>query len=124
MPFGITLGEAAESLGRPGGAPRGYLMGGYFAGLLNERGHALPLDYDVMAAEGSGLGCGSVTVLGPEDCPVGVAAQLLAYFARENAGPVRVLLQRHRGDGRGGGGAGPAASRATPEIERLRSWAT
>ena len=86
VPFGITLGEAAESLGGLGGAPRGYLMGGYFAGLVNQRGHALPLDYDVMAAEGSGLGCGSVTVLGPEDCPAGVAAQLLAYFARENSG--------------------------------------
>jgi NADH:ubiquinone oxidoreductase subunit F (NADH-binding) len=61
-------------------------MGGYFAGLLNDQGHELPLDYDVLAAAGSGLGCGAVTVLGPDDCPVGVTAQLLAYFARENAG--------------------------------------
>lgn len=86
VPYGITLGEAAESLGGLRGAPRGYLMGGYFSGLLNGRGHELPLDYDVLAEEGSGLGCGAVTVLGPADCPVGVAAQLLAFFARENSG--------------------------------------
>jgi NADH:ubiquinone oxidoreductase subunit F (NADH-binding) len=121
VPFGITLGEAAESLGGLGGAPRGYLMGGYFAGLLNSRGHGMLLDYDVMAAEGSGLGCGAVTVLGPADCPVGVAAQLLAYFARENsgqcgscfngtaamAGVAAALGQGYAGD---------------PEIQRLRSW--
>jgi NADH:ubiquinone oxidoreductase subunit F (NADH-binding) len=121
VPFGITLGEVAESLGGLGGAPRGYLMGGYFAGLLNGRGHALPLDYDVMTAEGSGLGCGAVTVLGPADCPVGVTAQLLAYFARENsgqcgscfngtaamAGVAAALGQGYAGD---------------PEIQRLHSW--
>ena len=121
VPFGITLGEAAESLGGLDGPPRGYLMGGYFAGLLNARGHALLLDYDVLTAEGSGLGCGAVTVLGPADCPVGVAGQLLAYFARENsgqcgscfngtaamAGVVAALGHGYAGD---------------PEIQRLRSW--
>jgi NADH:ubiquinone oxidoreductase subunit F (NADH-binding) len=121
VPFGITLGEVAESLGGLGGAPRGYLMGGYFAGLVNERGHALPLDYDVMAAEGSGLGCGSVTVLGPEDCPAGVAAQLLAYFARENSGQCGSCFNGTAAM------AGVAAALAQgfagdPEIERLRSW--
>jgi NADH:ubiquinone oxidoreductase subunit F (NADH-binding) len=121
VPFGITLGEVAESLGGLGGAPRGYLMGGYFAGLVNQRGHELPLDYDVMAAEGSGLGCGSVTVLGPEDCPVGVAAQLLAYFARENSGQCGSCFNGTAAM------AGVAAALAQgfagdPEIERLRSW--
>jgi NADH:ubiquinone oxidoreductase subunit F (NADH-binding) len=87
VPFGVAIGEAARVLGgmEPGSA-QGYLMGGYFAGLLNTRGHELPLDYDALKIERSGLGCGAVTVLGPGDCPVGVTAQLLAYFARENAG--------------------------------------
>ena len=87
VPFGITVGQAVTVLG--GAEPdavRGYLMGGYFAGLVNARGHELTLGYDALSAAGSGLGCGAVTVLGPDDCPVGVAAQLLAYFARENAG--------------------------------------
>jgi NADH:ubiquinone oxidoreductase subunit F (NADH-binding) len=86
VPFGIPLGEATEVLGGRAGPARGYVMGGYFAGLLNARGHDLPLDYDALRAAGSGLGCGAVTVLGPDDCPVGVAALLLAYFGRENAG--------------------------------------
>jgi NADH:ubiquinone oxidoreductase subunit F (NADH-binding) len=86
LPFGIPLGEATEVLGGLAGPARGYVMGGYFAGLLNARGHDLPLDYDVLRAQGSGLGCGAITVLGPDDCPVGVAALLLAYFGRENAG--------------------------------------
>jgi NADH:ubiquinone oxidoreductase subunit F (NADH-binding) len=121
VPFGIPVGEATEVLGGLAGPARGYVMGGYFAGLLNARGHDLPLDYDALRAAGSGLGCGAVTVLGPDDCPVGVAALLLAYFGRENAGQcgscfngtaamagVAAALAR--------GEAGPA------EIRRLEYW--
>jgi len=86
VPFGIRLGEATEILGGLAGPARGYVMGGYFAGLLNPRGHDLLLDHDALRAEGSGLGCGAVTVLGADDCPVGVATLLLAYFGRQNAG--------------------------------------
>ena len=107
VPFGITLGEVAETLGGLGGAPRGYLMGGYFAGLVNERGHALPLDYDVLAAEGSGLGCGSVTVLGPGRLPVRRGRAAAGLLRPGELGAVRVLLQRHRGHGRRGGRGGP-----------------
>jgi NADH:ubiquinone oxidoreductase subunit F (NADH-binding) len=122
VPFGGTLGEAAETLGGLTGAPRGYLMGGYFAGLLNRRGHGLVLDYDVFRDEGSGLGCGAVIVLGPSDCPVGSAAQVMAYFDRNNAAQcgscfngtaamsgVTSALAR--------GVAGPA------DVQRLESWA-
>ncbi|MCW2936969.1 MAG: dehydrogenase [Actinomycetia bacterium] len=122
VPFGIPLGEATEVLGGLAGPARGYVMGGYFAGLLNTRGHELPLDHDALRAEGSGLGCAAITVLGPDDCPVGVAALLLAYYGRENAGQcgscfngtaamagVATALAR--------GEAGPA------EIARLAHWA-
>lgn len=121
VPFGITLGEAAETLGGLGGAPRGYLMGGYFAGLLNERGHALPLDYDALAAQGSGLGCGAVTVLGRADCPVGVAARLLAYFARENAGQCGSCFN---GTAAMSGVAAALAHGAArdPDVQRLHTW--
>jgi NADH:ubiquinone oxidoreductase subunit F (NADH-binding) len=122
VPFGGTLGETAETLGGLTGPPRGYLMGGYFAGLLNRRGHGLALDYDVFRDEGSGLGCGAVIVLGPADCPVGAAAQVMAYFDRNNASQcgscfngtaamsgVTTALAR--------GVAGPA------DVQRLESWA-
>ena len=121
VPFGIPLGEATEVLGGLAGPARGYVMGGYFAGFLSARGHDLPLDYDALRAAGSGLGCGAITVLGADDCPVGVAALLLAYFGRENAGQcgscfngtaamagVAAALAR--------GEAGPA------EIARLAHW--
>lgn len=122
VPFGIALGEVTEVLGGLAARSRGYLMGGYFAGLLNARGHDLVLDPDALKAEGTGLGCGAITVLGPRDCPVGAAALLLSYFGRENAGQcgscfngtaamagVAVALAR--------GEAGPA------EVRRLGHWA-
>jgi NADH:ubiquinone oxidoreductase subunit F (NADH-binding) len=121
VPLGIPLGEATKVLGGLAGPGRGYVMGGYFAGLLGPRGHDLPLDHDALRAQGSGLGCGAITVLGGEDCPVGVAAALLAYYGRENAGQcgscfngtaamagVAIALAR--------GEAGPA------EVARLAHW--
>lgn len=63
----------------------GALMGGYFAGLLNRAIVDTTLDHESVRALGSGLGCGAIAVL-IEDCPVAVAASVLAYFDRENAG--------------------------------------
>ncbi|MGK2865910.1 MAG: NADH-ubiquinone oxidoreductase-F iron-sulfur binding region domain-containing protein [Mycobacterium sp.] len=63
----------------------GALMGGYFAGLLNRAVMDTTLDHESVRALGSGLGCGAIAVL-TEDCPVAVAASVLAYFDRENAG--------------------------------------
>lgn len=86
IPLGTPMRAAIETLGGVAVPPAGFLMGGYFGGLLNERGRDLPLDHDTTTAEGAGLGCGAVTVLGPEDCPVHVAAEVMAYFDRGNAG--------------------------------------
>jgi NADH:ubiquinone oxidoreductase subunit F (NADH-binding) len=121
VPFGIPLGEVTEVLGGLAGPARGYLMGGYFAGLVNSRGHALPLDYDALKAAGTGLGCGAVTVLGPDDCPVGAAALLLAYYGRENAGQCGSCFNGTAAM------AGVAAALArgearTADIERLAGW--
>lgn len=63
----------------------GALMGGYFAGLLNRSIVETTLDHESVRALGSGLGCGAISVL-TADCPVAVAASVLAYFDRENAG--------------------------------------
>lgn len=85
LPLGITLGRAVEASGGFAGTPRGVLMGGFFGGLLGPRALGLPLAYDELRAAGSGLGCGAVVVLGERDCPVGAAADVMAYFSRENA---------------------------------------
>ncbi|MER7115817.1 NADH-ubiquinone oxidoreductase-F iron-sulfur binding region domain-containing protein [Saccharomonospora azurea] len=66
-------------------APQGFLMGGFFAGLLGPRALDIPFGFAELRAEGSGLGCGAVFVLGPDDCPVAAVADVLAYFDRENA---------------------------------------
>ena len=60
-------------------------MGGYFAGLLNSDVLDATLDHESMRRLGSGLGCGAVSIL-TEECPVAVAASVMAYFDRENAG--------------------------------------
>jgi NADH:ubiquinone oxidoreductase subunit F (NADH-binding) len=64
---------------------RGVLMGGYFAGLLNRGILDATIDHETMRRLGSGLGCGAIAVL-TDDCPVAVAASVMAYYDRENAG--------------------------------------
>lgn len=86
VPLGISLRDLLRTCGEDVDAVTGVLMGGYFAGLLNQRALDITLDYDALSAAGSGLGCGAITILGPKDCPVPAAAATMAYFARESAG--------------------------------------
>ena len=85
MPHGLAFTELLEFHGVPADHVHGALMGGYFAGLLNEEILTVSLDHETLRALGSGLGCGAVSVL-TDECPVGVAASVLSYFDRENAG--------------------------------------
>lgn len=85
LPHGIAITELLAVHGIPGESVRGLLMGGYFAGLLNREALEATLDHETLRAGGSGLGCGAMAVL-TDDCPVAVAAAVLAYFGRENAG--------------------------------------
>ena len=64
---------------------RGVLMGGYFAGLLDRKILDATLDHETLRRLGSGLGAGAISLL-TDDCPVAVAASVMAYFDRENAG--------------------------------------
>ncbi|MEV6164880.1 NADH-ubiquinone oxidoreductase-F iron-sulfur binding region domain-containing protein [Streptomyces sp. NPDC052052] len=122
VPFGTVFGDVLEWSGEDPGSVRGALAGGYFGGMLNERVLDLPLDHETFAAAGSGLGCGAFVVLGDRDCPVAVAAAVMSYFARENAGQcgscfngtaamagVLDALREHRAQ--------------PPDMERLRRWA-
>ena len=76
------------------------------------------LGYDELRDEGSGLGCGGVVVLGADDCPVAAVADVMSYFARENANQCGACI---RGT--------PAMrdsvlalARGTDDTARLRSW--
>lgn len=123
VPLGLRLGDVVDDLGGTVDEPRGFLMGGYFAGLLNGRGLDIPLEYAALKDAGSGLGCGAVTVLGDRDCPVAVASDVLVYFDKESAGQcgscfngipamssVLAALRDH------------AAEAA--DVDRLRHWST
>ncbi len=85
LPHGVAVAEVLDVHGIPADQVRGALMGGYFAGLLNREVLDVTLDHETLRVGGSGLGCGAMAVL-TDDCPVAVAASVLAYFGRENAG--------------------------------------
>jgi NADH:ubiquinone oxidoreductase subunit F (NADH-binding) len=83
--LGGSLEDAVNSTAGLVDGCRGYLMGGFFGGVLTPERGRTALDYDALRELGSGLGCGAITVLGEHDCPVTVAAEVLGYLARENA---------------------------------------
>lgn len=85
VPHGMAFTDLLALHGVPPEAVRGALMGGYFAGLLNRDVLDTTLDHETFRQLGCGLGCGAVAIL-TDDCPVAVAASVLAYFDRENAG--------------------------------------
>lgn len=85
LPHGLPFAELLALHGVSSERVRGALMGGYFAGLLNRAVLDTTLDHETMRRFGSGLGCGAVSLI-TDDCPVAVAASVLAYFDRENAG--------------------------------------
>jgi NADH:ubiquinone oxidoreductase subunit F (NADH-binding) len=85
IPHGLPVTELLALHGISPDRVKGALMGGYFAGLLNRDLLDATLDHETLRTLGSGLGVGAITVL-TDDCAVGVAASVLAYFDRENAG--------------------------------------
>ena len=85
IPHGTPMAELLALHGIAEERVRGALMGGYFAGLLDRQILDITLDHESLRSLGSGLGCGAVSVL-TDECPVAVAASVLAYFDRENAG--------------------------------------
>jgi len=84
LPHGVPVTDLLALHGVSPEQVQGVLMGGYFAGLVNRAVLDATLDHETMRGLGSGLGCGAVAIL-TEDCPVAVAAAVMAYFDRENA---------------------------------------
>jgi len=85
IPHGAPMVDLLAFHGVSDNRVAGVLMGGYFAGLLNREVLHATLDHETMRRLGSGLGCGAVAII-TDDCPVAVAAAMMAYFDRENAG--------------------------------------
>jgi NADH:ubiquinone oxidoreductase subunit F (NADH-binding) len=85
LPHGVHFSELLALHGVSSDIVQGVLMGGYFAGLVNRSVLDATLDHETLRTHGSALGCGAVAIL-TEDCPVAVAAAVMDYFDRENAG--------------------------------------
>lgn len=85
VPHGLPFTELLNLHGVSPDSIRGAMMGGYFVGLVDDSVLTATLDHETFRGLGSGLGCGAVALL-TDDCPVAVAASVLAYFDRENAG--------------------------------------
>ncbi|MCV7226375.1 NADH-ubiquinone oxidoreductase-F iron-sulfur binding region domain-containing protein [Mycolicibacterium komossense] len=85
IPYGTAIADLLRQHGVGADQVRGVLMGGYFAGLLNREVLDATLDHEAMRHLGSGLGCGAISVI-TDECPVAVAASVMSYFDRENAG--------------------------------------
>lgn len=85
LPHGTPFPDLLEFYGVAADSLRGVLMGGYFAGLMNNEVLDTTLDHETMRRLGSGLGCGAVALI-TDECPIAVAAAVMSYFDRENAG--------------------------------------
>jgi NADH:ubiquinone oxidoreductase subunit F (NADH-binding) len=85
IPHGAAFSDLLTLHGLSIESVRGALMGGYFAGLVNTDILDATLDHETIRRLGSGLGCGAISLL-TDDCPVAVAASVMSYFDRENAG--------------------------------------
>lgn len=99
---------------------RAVLMGGYFSGLLDRSVLDATLDHDSIRQLGSGLGNGAVTVI-TDDCPLAVAASVLGYFDRENAGQCGSCFNGTAAMAAAAGALRDGAA-GVEDVERLRRW--
>jgi NADH:ubiquinone oxidoreductase subunit F (NADH-binding) len=120
LPHGLPFTELLALHGVSPDDVRGALMGGYFAGLLNRAVLETSLDHETMRRLGSGLGCGAISVI-TDDCPVAVAASVLAYFDRENAGQCGSCFNGTAAMAAAAGALRDGAA-TKEDVDRLRRW--
>jgi NADH:ubiquinone oxidoreductase subunit F (NADH-binding) len=120
LPHGLPFTELLALHGVSPDRVRGALMGGYFAGLLDRRVLETSLDHETMRRFGSGLGCGAISVI-TDDCPVAVAASVLAYFDRENAGQCGSCFNGTAAMAAAAGALRDGAA-TVEDVDRLRRW--
>jgi NADH:ubiquinone oxidoreductase subunit F (NADH-binding) len=120
LPHGLPFTELLALHGISPDQVRGALMGGYFAGFLNKSVLDSSLDHETMRRLGSGLGCGAISVI-TDDCPVAVAASVLAYFDRENAGQCGSCFNGTAAMAAVAGALRDGVA-TTEDVDRLRRW--
>ncbi|GGQ75365.1 NADH-ubiquinone oxidoreductase-F iron-sulfur binding region domain-containing protein [Couchioplanes azureus] len=93
----VPLGTPLRTLFPRSAAVSGALVGGLFGGLLDAGVLDLPLTPQAYAAAGGALGCGAIRLLGPDDCPVAVAAEAVGHLAAQSARQCGVCVSGTRG---------------------------
>jgi len=120
IPHGLPFRELLALHGVSSEQVQGALLGGYFAGLLDRAVLDATLDHETLRGLGSGLGCGAIAVI-TEDCPVAVAASVLAYFDRENAGQCGSCFNGTAAMAAAAGALRDGAA-TSEDLDRLRRW--
>src|SRR5262245_55432458 len=120
IPHGAAFSDLLTLHGVAADAVQGALMGGYFAGLLNTDILDATLEHETIRRLGSGLGCGAISIL-TEDCPVAVAASVLSYFDRENAGQCGSCFNGTAAMAAAAGALRDGAATAE-DVARLQRW--
>lgn len=120
LPHGVPFTELIALHDVSSDQLRGVLMGGYFAGLVNRRVLDTTLDHETIRGIGSGLGCGAISLI-TDECPVAVAASVLEYFDRENAGQCGSCFNGTAAMASACGALRDGAA-TTEDLERLRRW--
>lgn len=84
-PLGIEIHELLTYVGvQPEDVSR-LLLGGWFGGVHASEVLGLECDYTTLRVAGTGLGCASLTVIGPDEDVATIVAQLGAWYASESA---------------------------------------
>jgi len=120
VPHGLPFTDLLALHGVSPDTVRGALMGGYFSGLLDRSVLDTTLDHETFRGLGSGLGCGAVGII-TDDCPVAVAAAVLAYFDRENAGQCGSCFNGTAAMAAAAGALRDGAATAE-DVARLQRW--
>jgi NADH:ubiquinone oxidoreductase subunit F (NADH-binding) len=93
VPLGIPLAEVLRVAGS-GAAIQALLVGGYGgAWIPGSRAIEARLDRASLGALGASLGCGALTVLGPDSCGLRTAALVARWMADQSAGQCGPCVQ-------------------------------
>jgi NADH:ubiquinone oxidoreductase subunit F (NADH-binding) len=86
VPFGLTLSDIVQSCAKgPSGRVLGLLSGGWFTGVSRASLLDVTWCFDAVRAQGTGVGCGAVTLLGDDEPIDAVVARLARWYAEESA---------------------------------------
>ncbi len=87
LPFGLPFVELMHAAGWDGVTPQAVLIGGYAGTWVDGRAAVqLRVDTASLRQVGASLGCGAVSVLGPDRCGVLEVARVARWMAGQSAG--------------------------------------